>query len=238
MASKTTAKSHSNKAWTRLNDQIANCNHCPRLRTHCLEIAAAKRRSFAADDYWGRPVPNYGCAPAALLVVGLAPAAHGGNRTGRIFTGDRSGDWLYRALHKAGFANQPHSVHAGDGLELFDCAITAAGHCAPPENKPTPEELAACLPFLEETIRLVQPRVVVALGQIGWLAMARYYRERGELRTLPKFSHLGKQQTTSGVWLLGSYHPSQRSTFTGQLTEPMFDAVFRTARELAGMPPV
>ena len=218
--------------WKSLNSAIIRCNRCPRLRVYCGEIATVKRRSFKADVYWGKPVPNFGIAPASLLIVGLAPAAHGGNRTGRVFTGDRSGDWLFRALHKAGFANQPTATHRADGLELIDCAITAACHCAPPANKPLPEELAQCREFLDETFELVQPKVVLALGQIGWAAVLKYYRERGELQTNAKFGHGAKHQLQSGVWLLASFHPSQQNTFTGKLTEPMFDGVFNEARRL------
>lgn len=218
--------------WRSLNSEITGCTRCPRLRNYCGEVAAAKRKSFKDDDYWGRPVPNFGVAPASLLIVGLAPAAHGGNRTGRVFTGDRSGDWLFRALHKAGFANQPTATHRDDGLELIDCAITAACHCAPPGNKPLPEELAQCRGFLDDTFELVQPKVVLALGQIGWTAVLKYYRDHGELQSNPKFGHGVKYELSSGAWLLASFHPSQQNTFTGKLTEPMFDAVFAEARRL------
>ena len=218
--------------WKSLNARIADCQRCPRLREHCTAIASTKRKSFAEETYWGRPVPNFGVAPSGLLVVGLAPAAHGGNRTGRVFTGDRSGDWLFRALHKAGFANQPTATHIGDGLELIDCAITAACHCAPPGNKPTPQESAHCRPFLDETFDLVQPRVVLALGQIGWTAITKYYRELGQLTTNPKFGHGVQHRLSTGVVLLASFHPSQQNTFTGKLTESMFDRVFAAARKL------
>src|SRR5262245_33778700 len=153
------------KAWTNLNRRIVACERCPRLRDYCRQVAADKRRAFAQWDYWGRPVPNFGSAKAGLLIVGLAPAAHGANRTGRMFTGDRSGEWLYRALHKSGFANQAKPSNTRDGLKLIDCAITAVCHCAPPDNKPLPEEIASCRQWLIETIDLAQPRVLVALGQ-------------------------------------------------------------------------
>jgi len=218
--------------WAKLNEEISGCGRCERLREYCKTVAQTKRRAFAGETYWGRPVPNFGVVPVGLLIVGLAPAAHGGNRTGRVFTGDRSGEWLFRALHKAGFANQPDSTHAGDGLELINCAITAACHCAPPDNKPLPEEISNCRPWLDQTFELAQPRVVLALGQIGWAAVLNYYRQRGELALKPKFGHGAKHQLPSGVWLLASFHPSQQNTFTGKLTQSMFDAVFSEARKL------
>jgi uracil-DNA glycosylase family 4 len=220
--------------WETLNQHIIDCQRCPRLREYCAEVAVTKRRAFLHDTYWGRPVPNFGVAPAGLLIVGLAPAAHGGNRTGRVFTGDRSGDWLFRALHKAGFANQPQSAHAGDGLRLIDCAITATCHCAPPGNKPHPDEIGQCRPWLNETFALVRPRVVLALGQIGWSSAIKYFRDRGELAQNPPFGHGAKHRLESGVWLLASFHPSQQNTFTGKLTEPMFDSIFTEARRLLG----
>jgi uracil-DNA glycosylase len=155
------------KAWQQLNRRIVACERCPRLRKYCQQVAVDKRRAYADWDYWARPVPNFGDTHAQLLVVGLAPAAHGGNRTGRIFTGDRSGDWLYRALHKSGFASQPTSEHRDDGLTLKNCAVTAVGHCAPPGNKLLPKEIANCRQWLIETIDLLQPRVFLALGQIA-----------------------------------------------------------------------
>jgi uracil-DNA glycosylase family 4 len=223
--------------WETLNSRIIDCAECPRLRAYCADIAATRRRAYQTETYWGRPVPNFGDPKAGLLIVGLAPAAHGGNRTGRVFTGDRSGDWLFRALHKAGFANQPHATHIDDGLRLTDCAITATCHCAPPDNKPLPEEIANCRTWLDETFVLVKPRVVLALGQIGWTAVLKYFRDRNELTEKPRFGHGVKHQLSSGIWLLASFHPSQQNTFTGKLTEPMFDAIFAEARKLLKQKP-
>jgi uracil-DNA glycosylase family 4 len=196
-------------------------------------VAAEKRRSFLEWDYWGQPVPNFGDPKARLLIVGLAPAAHGANRTGRMFTGDRSGEWLYRALHKFGFATQAESNWVDDGLQLIDCAITAAAHCAPPDNKPLPEELANCREWLDETFELLQPRVMLALGQIAFKAIVDQCKTRGWLTAArPKFGHAAKFALAENRWLLASYHPSQQNTFTGKLTEPMFDEVFHQARQL------
>lgn len=219
-----------------LNRRIVACERCPRLRIYCEGVAEAKRRSFAEWDYWGRPVPNLGPTPAGLLVVGLAPAAHGGNRTGRIFTGDRSGDWLYRALHKAGFANQPTSTRIDDGLMLTNCVVTAVCHCAPPDNKPLPSEVVNCREWFIGTIDSAEPRVFVALGQLAWRAIIDEARRRGwYCGSIPKFGHGAKVELGDSRWLLGSYHPSQRNTFTGTLTEPMFDAVFAEAKKLLKM---
>jgi uracil-DNA glycosylase family 4 len=221
------------KAWDRLNHHIVACERCPRLRAWCRQVAKAKRRAFAGHEYWGRPIPNFGAATAGLLIVGLAPAAHGGNRTGRMFTGDRSGDWLYRALHKAGFANQPTSVDRQDGLQLINCAIAAVCHCAPPDNKPLPEEISNCRQWLEETIDLIKPSVLLALGQLAWRAIITEARHRNWYSgPMPKFGHAAKVALADNRWLLASYHPSQQNTFTGKLTEPMFDAVFKEARRL------
>jgi uracil-DNA glycosylase family 4 len=219
--------------WDRLNREIIACEKCPRLRTYCRQVAEEKKKAFQDWTYWGRPVPNFGDPRARLVIVGLAPAAHGANRTGRMFTGDRSGDWLYRALHKAGFANQPEAINRDDGLRLIDCAISATCHCAPPDNKPTVEEIANCRTWLEQTIDQLPVRVIVALGQIGWQAALVQARRLGwHAGTLPKFGHGARAPLDSGMTLLGSYHPSQQNTFTGKLTEPMFDAVFAVAKEL------
>ena len=219
--------------WNKLNRRIVACERCPRLREYCEAVAREKRRAFQAWDYWGKPVPNFGDPQARLLIVGLAPAAHGGNRTGRVFTGDRSGDWLFPALHKAGFANQPTSVAIDDGLTLIDCAITAICHCAPPGNKPTLHEIANCHTWLEQTIDLLPARVFLALGQLAWQALVREARRREWIKgTAPKFGHGAQASLDDERWLLGSFHPSQQNTFTGKLTEPMFDRVFSSAREL------
>lgn len=219
--------------WTGLNAEIVACERCGRLREYCAQVAREKRVAFRDFDYWGRPVPNFGDPAARLLVVGLAPAAHGGNRTGRIFTGDRSGDWLFRALHRAGFANKPTSIARDDGLQLTDCAITAAAHCAPPGNKPTPGEMANCAAWLAKTIDLVPVEVFVALGQIAFKAVVAEARRRSWLAgRMPKFAHGARVPLSEQRWLLGSYHPSQQNTFTGVLTESMFDNVFRLARQL------
>jgi uracil-DNA glycosylase family 4 len=219
--------------WTSLNQRIVACTACPRLRQWCEAVGREKRKAFADWDYWTRPIPNFGDPRAKLLIVGLAPAAHGANRTGRMFTGDRSGDWLYRALHKAGFANQPTATSANDGLRLKNCAIAATCHCAPPDNKPTTEEVAACRSFLTQTIDLVPARVYLALGQIAWQSLCSQLRERAWLTgKQPKFGHGAAVRLAGKRWLLGSYHPSQQNTFTGKLTEAMFDDVFARVKTL------
>lgn len=211
-----------------LHDDIVGCRACERLVVWRESIAAEKRASFRDQEYWGRPVPGFGDPRARLYVVGLAPAAHGANRTGRMFTGDRSGDWLYRALHKAGFANQPTSEHRDDGLQLTHAWVGAAVRCAPPDNKPTPLERRACEPFLTRELSLLSDvRVVLCLGSLAYESICRQL----EIRPRPKFSH-GLEIEHKDATVLCSYHPSQQNTFTGKLTEPMFDSVFSRAREL------
>lgn len=217
---------------TVLQETITTCRQCPRLVAHREQVARVKIRRFHACDYWGKPLPGFGPSTARLLIVGLAPAAHGGNRTGRMFTGDRSGDWLYRALHAADFASQPHSVSRDDGMRLSDCYITATVRCAPPGNKPLPEEFDRCRPFLVEELRLLsRVRVVVTLGRIAFEGYLKACRELGHSlpRPLPAFGHGKVHRLPWGVTLIGSYHPSQQNTFTGKLTTPMFASVFAAA---------
>ncbi len=214
-----------------VQQEIAGCRRCPRLVQWREQVAAVRRASFADQTYWGKGVPGFGDADASLVIVGLAPAAHGANRTGRMFTGDRSGDWLFAALHRAGYASQPTSEHLNDGLVLTGAYITAAVHCAPPDNKPRPDERAACAPYLSRELALLTgATVIVALGSIGWTAVCDHFG----LRPRPKFSHLAEHPLPDGRTLVGSYHPSQQNTFTGKLTVPMFDAVFARARALSG----
>jgi uracil-DNA glycosylase family 4 len=212
------------------------CRRCPRLVAWREEVALVKRASFASEEYWGRPVPGFGDPAARVLLLGLAPAAHGANRTGRIFTGDRSGDFMFASLHRTGFANQPTSVHAGDGLALTDMWIAAAVRCAPPANKPTPAERDACLGWtVREVNELRNLRLVVCLGSFAWDAALRLRAALGHAapKPRPRFGHDALALADSPLPLLGCFHPSQQNTFTGKLTEPMMDAVFAHARELA-----
>lgn len=207
-----------------VNREIVACERCPRLRDWCRSVALAKRRGFADWEYWGRPVPNFGDPAGRGLIVGLAPAAHGANRTGRMFTGDRSGDWLYRALHRAGLASQPTAESADDGLVLNQCLITAICHCAPPDNKPSREEIANCRVWLESTWALQEWHAVLCLGGIAWTQVFKMLGAQ-----VPKFGH-GVETTVKvapgrSILILGSYHPSQQNTFTGRLTEQMLDDV-------------
>ncbi|TMA07262.1 MAG: uracil-DNA glycosylase [Methanobacteriota archaeon] len=218
----------------RVTAQVVDCRRCPRLVRYRQEVARSKRAAFRDWEYWGRPVPGFGDPGARLLVVGLAPAAHGGNRTGRVFTGDRSGEWLFGALHRNGFANQAASVSKSDGLRLRDCYIAAAVRCAPPGNRPTPAEFRNCQPYLEREVRLLSAlRVVVPLGAVAMNAFLRTWRAIGHDVPVPKprFGH-GVTLSLPPIELVASYHPSQRNTQTGLLTEPMFDGVFREALRL------
>jgi uracil-DNA glycosylase family 4 len=208
--------------------EVTVSERCPRLVAWRQLVAREKRAAFREEEYWGRPVPGFGDPAARLVIVGLAPAAHGGNRTGRIFTGDRSGDWLFAALYRAGFANQPTSTHRDDGLELLGAYVTAVVHCAPPENKPTLEERDNCIPFLERELDLLDWRVIVALGSFAHSSVAMLLG----LRPRPPFGHGSQATVAESRWLLGSYHPSQQNTFTGKLTEEMLDSVFERARTL------
>lgn len=218
-----------------LEREIVCCRRCPRLVQWREQVARVKRAAFAGEEYWGRPIPGFGDPHAGLVVLGLAPAAHGGNRTGRIFTGDRSGDWLFAALWRTGFANQATSSARGDGLRLTGCWVTAAVRCAPPENKPTPNERDTCLPYVVRELELLRSaRAVVCLGGFAWDAALRTLRElgRAELpRPRPRFGH-GAEVRIGALTLLGCYHPSQQNTFTGRLTETMIDGVLGRGREL------
>jgi uracil-DNA glycosylase family 4 len=219
-----------------LESEIVSCRACPRLVAWREQVARVKRAAFAGEEYWGRPVPGFGDPDATVLVLGLAPAAHGGNRTGRVFTGDRSGDWLFGSLHRVGMANQAESVSLHDGLALHGCWIAAAVRCAPPANKPTPAERDTCLPFAVRELELLDAvRVIVCLGSFAWDAALRILAAAGEPlpRPRPKFGHAAEAAVGERV-LLGCYHPSQQNTFTGKLTRPMIDRVMRRARELGG----
>lgn len=220
-----------------LEQRIIQCTGCSRLREYCQDIAQTKKRMYMDWEYWGKPVPNFGDPQAELVIVGLAPAAHGANRTGRMFTGDQSGVWLYRALHRAGFANQAESIGRDDSLKLDNCLITAVCHCAPPDNKPTPEEIKQCSGFLQETLKSAErKKVILALGQIAWkntlaILQAEALLPRDKRKD---FAHGAEIQITDQLTILASYHPSQQNTFTGKLTEQAFDDVFNRCREIIG----
>jgi uracil-DNA glycosylase family 4 len=221
------------KSLPQLHRAVIACQQCERLRTYCGEVAATKRRAFADWTYWGRPVPGFGDPSAWLWIVGLAPAAHGANRTGRIFTGDNSGNFLFAALHRTGFANQASAVSRDDGLKLSECYISATARCAPPGNKPTPGEVAACAGFLDAEWKLLRhKRVILALGKIAWDACMALAERNGVTipRPRPLFGHGAEVQLDASLTLLGSYHVSQQNTFTGKLTAAMFDAVLAKAR--------
>jgi uracil-DNA glycosylase family 4 len=209
--------------------RVVRCRRCPRLVEWREKVAREKRAAFRDEEYWGRPVPGFGDPEARVYVLGLAPAAHGGNRTGRVFTGDRSGDWLFASLHRTGFANQPTSRHRADGLRLDGVWIAAAVRCAPPANRPLPAERENCLPYAAEELALIRPAVIVCLGAYAWEAAGRLFAARPR----PQFGHGAEHRLEDGPVLLGTYHPSQQNTFTGKLTEAMMDAVFARARELA-----
>jgi uracil-DNA glycosylase family 4 len=216
-----------------LNRAIVACARCPRLRTYCRRVARDKKREFRDWTYWGKPVPGFGDPDARLLVVGLAPAAHGANRTGRVFTGDSSGHWLYAALYREGFASRPRSESRDDGLRLDDCYIAAAVRCAPPDNQPSRDELERCRPYLVEEVRLLaRVRVVVTLGRVAhesWLKAAGWWKQLAA-RERPRFAHGATATLPDGTLLIASYHPSRQNTNTGRLTQAMWRAVFRKAR--------
>ena len=217
-------------ALLQVEQEVVACRACPRLVAWREQVATDRRAAFKDEEYWGRPVPGFGDPDARVVIVGLAPAAHGANRTGRMFTGDRSGDFLFAALHRTGFANQPTSERRGDGLVLTGAWITAPVRCAPPANKPTPIERDTCLPYMERELALLDPRVFVTLGAFGYQALCGILG----VRPRPKFAHgVEVPLPDGGGWILGSYHVSQQNTFTGTLTEPMFDAVLLRARDLA-----
>jgi uracil-DNA glycosylase len=221
-----------------LTDHIVECRACPRLVEWREDVGREKRRSFADQTYWARPVPGFGVADPSVLIVGLAPAAHGGNRTGRVFTGDRSGDWLFASMYRTGLANQPESSSSDDGLELIGARVLAAVRCAPPQNRPTTGERDTCAPWLDRELKLLSPhvQVVVALGAFAWDTYLAASRRSGAAVPTPKprFGH-GVEVLLGEVMLLGCFHPSQQNTFTGRLTEPMLDAVLARAAELGGL---
>ena len=212
-----------------LNNEIIQCRKCPRLVAWREEVARVKRKAYQNQEYWGKPVPGFGDPQASVLVVGLAPGAHGSNRTGRQFTGDASGGFLFPALYRAGFANQPSAESRNDGLILKDMYITASGRCAPPANKPTSEELNNCQPYLERELDILKPKVIVALGKIGFDRIRKMYSVRDPS---VKFGHGASYPLDNGIWLLSSYHPSQQNTLTGKLTVEMFDEIWKKAKRL------
>jgi uracil-DNA glycosylase len=224
-----TAPVRKRQALEAIEARVVECRRCPRLVEWRERVAREKRAAFADEDYWGRPLPGFGDPQARVFVLGLAPAAHGGNRTGRIFTGDRSGNWLFASLHRTGFANQAESWARDDGLRLSGAFVAAAVRCAPPANRPLPAERDACLPYAAEELELLRPRVVVCLGGFAWDAACRLLGARPR----PRFGHGAEFEVEGGPVLLGCYHPSQQNTFTGKLTEQMLDGVFARARELA-----
>jgi uracil-DNA glycosylase len=234
-------KSSNQAALKLLVEEIVSCERCLRLLKHCRDVARIKRKAYSDWDYWGKPVPSFGDPQARLLIVGLAPGAHGANRTGRVFTGDRSGDFLYRALYETGFASQPESRERNDGLTLRDLYITGAARCAPPENKPLPAELARCRPFLERELDLLdRVRVVVALGKLAFDAYLGILKDRGviERRSAFTFAHAAEHRTAPDQpTLLASYHPSQQNTSTGKLNAEMLRAIFKRAREIIDADP-
>ena len=213
----------------KLNKEIIVCRKCPRLVEWREEVARVKRKAYKDQEYWGKPVPGFGDPQARVLVVGLAPGAHGSNRTGRNFTGDASGGFLYPALHRAGFANQALAESRSDGLILKDLYITSSGRCAPPDNKPSPEELNTCQPFLERELEILKPKVIVCLGRIAFERILRIYSARNSVW---KFGHGATYQLENGTWVLCSYHPSQQNTLTGKLTVKMFDDIWKKAKSL------
>ena len=218
-----------------LQETIIECRKCPRLVEWRELVSREKVRRFQNEEYWGRPLRAFGESDASLIIVGLAPAAHGGNRTGRMFTGDRSGDWLFEALHHFGFANQPLSTHRNDGLRLIDCLITAALRCAPPQNKPLPNEMNNCRTFLRQELQLLKAQqVVIALGRIGFRAFLEAWQQNGSALPDPRpvFRHGGEWALPGGPILIASYHPSQQNTQTGKLTRSMFHSIFRRARQI------
>jgi uracil-DNA glycosylase len=218
-------------------DEVISCRKCPRLVVYREKVAQEKRRAFREQDYWGKPIPGFGDPHAKLVILGLAPAAHGGNRTGRVFTGDRSGDFLFAALYEAGFANQPTSIHRNDGLQMSDAYISAACRCAPPDNKPLPQEILNCRPYLERELEILQPRAMLALGKIAWDAYLEILKQRGAIASRAKyvFAH-GAEVAMPAPWprLFGVYHPSQQNTQTGRVTPAMYAQVFRRLRQFIG----